>query len=207
MSSLPTYTAFADKKRFAAGAIDEVALAVKALVDGTNPPPTLIFEDATGEQIDVDLRGAPADMLRQIHRNADRKAAAEMAASQSGPRTAGRPKLGVIAREVTLLPRHWQWLSAQPGGASVALRRLVEHASRAHGELDRVRQAQEAAYRFMSAMAGNEAGFEEATRALFAGHAQRFQHESENWPNDIRDYARRLAAPALIREHGKASSQ
>jgi len=105
--------------------------------------------------------------------------------------------LGVVGREVTLLPRHWEWLNAQPGGASVALRKLVEQARRANAGKDRVRRAQEVAFRFMSAMVGNESGFEEATRALFAGDRQRFEHHSESWPVDLRDYARALAADAF----------
>ena len=90
-----------------------------------------------------------------------------------------------MAREVTLLPRHWDWLNSQPGGASVALRKLVEEARRTHAGKDRVRQSQEAAYRFMSAVAGNLPGFEEATRALFAANAARFDEEVARWPADV----------------------
>ena len=75
----------------------------------------------------------------------------------------------MVAREVTLLPRHWEWLAQQSGGASVALRRLVDQARRGTEDKDRIRRAQEAAYRFMSAMAGNRPNFEDAIRALFAG--------------------------------------
>jgi len=114
-----------------------------------------------------------------------------------GPRGPGRPKLGVVAREVTLLPRHWDWLNAQPGGASVALRKLVETARRVNEDKDRVRQAQEAAYRFISTMAGNEPGFEEAARALFAGDERRFDEMTASWPIDVRSHARRLAAVAF----------
>jgi hypothetical protein len=100
----------------------------------------------------------------------------------------------VIAREVTLLPRHWDWLATQPGGASIALRKLVEEARRASTGKDRLRQAQEAAYRFMSAMAGDLAGFEEATRALFANDRAGFGACVAQWPADIREYAERLAS-------------
>lgn len=191
-----SYTAFAGPRQFAHGDIETVAVHAKKLVDGRNPPAVLIFDDVTGEQIDVDFRGDKTDVLRQLHRQADRKAAAEHT-SAAQPRSVGRPKLGVVAREVTLLPRHWDWLGQQPGGASVALRRLVEHASRTGQDRDRVRQAQEAAYRFMSALAGNEAGFEEATRALFAANAKRFTQETEDWPADVRNYARQLATPVF----------
>ena len=90
------------------------------------------------------------------------------------PRGRGRPKLGVVAREVTLLPRHWDWLNSQSGGASVALRKLVEAARLAGDDKDRTRHAQEAAYRFMTALAGNLPGYEEATRALYAADPARF---------------------------------
>ena len=103
----------------------------------------------------------------------------------------------MVAREVTLLPRHWAWLNAQPGGASVALRKLVEMARRDHEESDRVRRSQEAAYRFMSVMAGDEPGFEEAARALFAGDAERFRANSTAWPPAVAAYAADLAADAL----------
>src|SRR3546814_490284 len=107
------------------------------------------------------------------------------------PRGRGRPKLGVTAREVTLLPRHWDWLAAQPGGASVALRKLVEQAMRDDRQTRRA--AQEAAYRVMTALAGDLPGYEEAIRALFAGDRQRFEQQIAGWPADLRDYVTRLA--------------
>src|SRR6185436_5318754 len=134
----------------------------------------LIFEDATGRAVDVDTRGSDADVVERLARTHP-----DLVEAARGP---GRSKLGVVAREVTLLPRHWDWLSAQPGGASVALRKLVEDARRTSEPRDRVRRAQEAAYRFMSAMAGNLPGFEEAARALFAANRERFAAETEPWP-------------------------
>jgi len=119
---------------------------------------------------------------------------AEPETARGGP---GRPKLGVVAREVTLLPRHWQWLSSQPEGASVVLRKLVEEARRANAGKDGVRRSQEAASRFMSVMAGDAPGFEEAARALFAGDAERFDQRVEGWPADLRDHAGTLAGVAL----------
>ena len=110
---------------------------------------------------------------------------------------AGRPRLGVVAREVTLLPRHWEWLSAQPGGASVALRKLVEEARRVKAPEDRRREAQESAYRFMTVMAGNEPGFEEALRALYSEDRERFEMYSAAWPKDVREHARELAGAAF----------
>ncbi len=112
----------------------------------------------------------------------------------------GRPRLGVTAREVTLLPRHWDWLAAQPGGASVALRKLVEAASR-DPRAER-NAARDAAYRFASAMGGNEAGFEEAMRALYAGKRKKFHRQLESWPLDVREHVEKLAAPAFTGEDG-----
>jgi len=154
----------------------------------------LVFDDATGWQIDFDLRGTKADVVRCL---AGHPLVAKTEASmpkQSGP---GRPKLGVVAREVTLLPRHWQWLNAQPGGASVTLRKLVDGARKTNGTRDRSRQAAEAAYRVMSAIAGNERGFEEAIRALFAKDHSRFDTAIATWPADVRDYVGRLADPVF----------
>jgi len=114
-------------------------------------------------------------------------------APPSEPRGRGRPRLRVIAKEVTMLPQHWDWLNLQPGGASVALRKLVDEARRTSGDRDRVRAAQEAAYRFMSAAAGNLQGFEEATRALFAYDRRKFAQLIGDWPEDVRDFAVKLA--------------
>lgn len=112
----------------------------------------------------------------------------------------GRPKLGVVAREVTLLPRHWEWLADQPGGASAALRKLVERARRTGAAGDRRRRRLEAAYRFISAIAGDRPGFEAASRALFAGDRRRFQHLIRRWPVGVREHANRLVTAALERQ-------
>jgi uncharacterized protein len=186
-----TFTAFEGQQRLASGPIDEVALAVKGNTR-PNSSPIAIFNDATGRAIDLDLRGTTDEVLARLPRPA--LAAAEPnAAPADEPRGRGRPKLGVVAREVTLLPRHWEWLSAQPGGASVALRKLVEQARRANGDADRSRAARDAAYHFMSAMAGNLANFEEASRALFADDRRRFAGLIASWPADIRDHVVKLA--------------
>lgn len=185
--------AFAGSKRIAEGKLSDVALQVKTMINETNEPPVLIFDAASSEPVELDLRGTAEDVLKRLHGNGDAVNREGLAA----PRSPGRPKLGVVAREVTLLPRHWAWLRAQPGGASVALRKLVEHASRATRDQDRVRRAQEVCYRFMSAMAGNLPGFEEAARALFAVDAQRFAALIAPWPHDIRYHVSRLAAKAF----------
>ena len=124
--------------------------------------PVFVFDDSTGERLDLDLREGAAGRAEST------------AADEHATRGVGRPKLGVVAREVTLLPRHWDWLSRQPGGASVALRRLIDEARRVHADRDAQRASREATYRFMTAIAGDLPGFEEAARALFAGERARF---------------------------------
>lgn len=193
-----TCTAFNGVKRIASGNLPEVALKAKAALDRSKFAQVLIFDDLTSELIDLDFRGTPAQVLQRIREpEAQSPPASESAATAETARGPGRPKLGVVAREVTLLPRHWDWLAAQPGGASVALRKLVEHARHANQGRDRLRRAQEAAYRFLSAMAGNEPGFEEAIRALFAGKRAGFDEIVEPWPPDVREHARKLAAVAF----------
>ncbi len=185
-------TAFHGTSCIASGELPAVALAAKAVVDEGPTSTVLVFDDLTGEFVDLDFRGTPAEVARRVEgrlEGANKEAEA--------PRGPGRPKLGVVAREVTLLPRHWEWLATQPGGASITLRRLVEHARRSSTGKDRVRRSQTAAYRFMSAMAGDEPGFEEATRALFAGNMDRFDALVDAWPPDVRDHARRLATGAF----------
>jgi hypothetical protein len=193
-------TAFHGARRIASGPLSEVALRAKAVLDQDETASILIFDNATAHPIDVDFRGTPGDMVRRLEKVASAPVKQAAAKPRCGP---GRPKLGVVAREVTLLPRHWDWLKMQPGGASVALRNLVEEAKRGKG--DNMRQSQEAAYRFMSAMAGNEAGFEEAARALFAGNQDRFAAETEAWPRDVRDHAQDLASRAFQNQNETAA--
>ena len=184
MNDSTTCTAFEGSRRIASGILPEVAAAAKKAMDRGPRAPVLIFDDVTSELVEIDFRKSlPKPPPPEPEPDA--------------PRPVGRPKLGVVAREVTLLPRHWEWLNGQPGGASVALRKLVEHARKANEGRDRVRRARESAYRFMSAMAGNEPGFEEATRALFAGDRKRFDQHVRCWPADVREHAQKLAVAAI----------
>ena len=195
-------TAFVGSRLLAAGALIDVALAVKAARESKEP--ILVFDDASGRVIDLDLRGSKAEILARLPKilaaggfsRSPRDEEAELAA---GPekRGRGRPKLGVVPREVTLLPRHWDWLATQPGGASVTLRRLVDEARRSGASAQRQREAREAAYRFMSAMAGNRPAFEDVTRALFAGDAAKFGSLVAAWPEAIAAYAKQLATGAF----------
>jgi hypothetical protein len=187
------FTAFVGDRRLASGPLAEVTLAVMKASRKTAAEPIVVFDDANGQPIDLDLRGTERDVVARLPPPAaDLQTPADDVAAPE-PRGRGRPRLGVVAREVTLLPRHWEWLGVQPGGASVALRKLVEEARRTSGDRDRSRAAREAAYHFMSTMAGNLPGFEEASRALFADDRRRFGELIAGWPGDIRDHIVRLA--------------
>jgi uncharacterized protein len=192
------YIAFEGDRSIASGDLRSVARAAKETLDRRNDAAILIFDGATSGPVEIDFRGTVADVLARLPEIAGAPVAPEDTAipTSRGP---GRPKLGVVAREVTLLPRHWEWLARQTGGASVALRKLVDEARRTGEEGHRVRQAQEAAYRFLSVMAGNKPNYEEAIRALFAGEASRFEKLIAEWPADVRRHASRLAEAALLR--------
>ncbi|HEY3328845.1 MAG TPA: DUF2239 family protein [Capsulimonadaceae bacterium] len=182
-------TAFDGDALIATGALKEVIVAVKHVVDNNPKARVLIFDDVNAAMVEVDLRGAIDDVVARLPKSDPTAPIADPA--PAGP---GRPKLGVVAREVTLLPRHWEWLNEQPGGASVALRKLVEDARRANAPRDAARKARDVTYRFLSALAGDLPGYEEATRALFAGDRERFVTLMADWSADVRDHALRLAA-------------
>jgi hypothetical protein len=190
----PSWSVFQGTKRIATGTLADAVFAAKAAIDGDGDEAVMVLDDLTAQRVEIDFRNDIDFILARLPKPAPAEPEPEPA------RGRGRPRLGVVAREVTLLPRHWGWLNQQPGGASVALRKLVEEARRTHRHRDRVRQSQEAAYRFMSIMAGDRPGFEEAARALFAGHHARFDAITGGWPVDIRDHAQRLAAAAFAQE-------
>lgn len=198
------YMAFAGPRCIASGGLEEVALKVKAWVDGGETVPVVIYADATGLPVHPDLRGTREDVLRGLEARRARTATSGEAAEEprrSGP---GRPKLGVVSREVSLLPRHWEWLNAQPSGASAALRRLVEEAMRDGQGRERARKAQEAAGHFMTAVAGDLTAFEEASRAFYARNYERFDQLIQPWPRDIRQHVRRLVA-IVIRDEAEVT--
>ena len=186
-------TAFSGPQRIASGELRHVAMKAKQAFDLHPDRPVLVFDDADGRTVEVPLELPAADLLRLLAQ----PQLATSADAAPAPRRPGRPKLGVVAREITLLPRHWDWLAAQPGGASVALRRLVEEARKVSSGDDRRRAAQEATFRFMQAMAGDQPGFEEASRALFAGDVARFEEHVARWADDVRDHATWLATDAF----------
>jgi hypothetical protein len=188
--------AFQADRRVAEGALADVVRALKAAADASPDQPILVFDLATSAPIDLDLRGSVEEVLARLpcHGGGPQTTAAPTDAERRGP---GRPRLGVVAREVTLLPRHWDWLGSQPGGASVAIRKLVEQARNVQAGKDRIRLATEAVYRFAHAMAGDRPHYEDAMRALFAADRAGFEAMTQDWPVAIRDHARRLAAPAF----------
>lgn len=181
---LPSHCiAFAGTELLAKGPISDVVRAVKRALDANAERSVAILDLATSRPVEIQFTGTEEEVLQRLPR--------------MQPRAAGRPKLGVVAREVTLLPRHWEWLSSQPGGASVALRKLVEHASRDARQADAMRAARDSAYRFMHELAGDEPGFEEASRALFAGDEARLQELVAGWPADVRAHLLALAQPSF----------
>jgi len=189
------WIAFAQNKCIASGKPKDVITAVKHCSDTHPAANLLVFDAVTSTTIEVDLRGAMATVIKRLPKpELEDISRALVAPTPNSSLTVGRPRLGVVPREVTLLPRHWEWLANQPGGASVALRKLVEHALRSSKDADRKRQAQESAYRFMLVMAGDNAGFEEASRALFAGDMERLRQLVAKWPRDVRQHLLTLAS-------------
>jgi hypothetical protein len=181
--------AFEGHRQIAAGTLAGVALAVKQAIDAGAAGPVLIFDQHSSRPVEIDFRGTPDDVLSRLPDQAP-------IATEPVSRGPGRPKLGVVAREVTLLPRHWEWLARQPGGASAVLRRLVEEARRADGGRERVRLAGEAVDRFMLAMTGDLPHHEEASRAFWRKQRDCFIQLTDAWPSDVREHVRWLAATA-----------
>lgn len=188
MDSSTQCVAFVGEHLLAEGRLDDVMDAAKKAFDANTAISPWVFDVVTSARIDIDLGGSAADVRARLPQ-----------AAHPPIRGPGRPKLGVIPREVTLLPRHWEWLSAQPGGASVALRKLVEQARKTGSQAGDARKSQEAVYKFMAAIAGDFVGYEEATRALFAGDGHKFASLIEPWPKDVRRHLMRLAEVAFTK--------
>ena len=178
---MTTHLAFAGSTLLDRGLLPDVARTVRARLDADPELQVLVLDAETGEVVDLDLRGTPDEV-------AERAAHREAAADQAVQRQRGRPRLGVVGREVTLLPRHWDWLGAQPGGASATLRRLVDQARKQGAQSERTRRTQDRAYRFMLALAGDRPGYEEAVRALYARDLEKLAVIIADWPADVRDH-------------------
>jgi hypothetical protein len=181
-----TYVAFAGVRQIAAGPLRGVLPILKDRFDKEPAEIVLVFETWTGRQVEFDLRGSLEDIL-----------AREAPLPHRGP---GRPRLGVTSREVSLLPRHWDWLDAQPNGASATLRRLVEHAMKSEPAQQRAARARAALGKFLTSMAGDRPHYEEASRALYRGETPRFEELVRRWPKDVRDYAIHQARAAADAE-------
>jgi hypothetical protein len=169
-------TAFLGDQRIASGERDQVTRLVEERYDAADQQAIIAFDDATGRRVDLDYWDAGSG------------GSAGAAAPRRRP---GRPKMGVIAREVTLLPRHWEWLARQSGGASATIRRLIEAASRSAPD---PKGRRDAVYHFLNATCGDRPGYEAALRALYQGDRDRFADAVADWPVDLREYAGSLLA-------------
>lgn len=187
MSESEQYIAFRGQRRVAEGPLVEVALQAAELANDPDSKQVMVFSAESSEPVDLDLRGSKEEIKKRY----------QSPTAPEQPRGRGRPKLGVVGKEVTLLPRHWKWLANQPGGASVVLRRLVDQARKQGSPEDRLRAAQSATYKFMYAVGGDLPGFEEAMRALYAGDKRRFEFELEPWPKDFRKHIAQLSSAAF----------
>jgi hypothetical protein len=195
--ALKTFVAFSGHRCVGSGDLETVIRSVKGHLDKAGVPPeagtVLFFDDRTGKQVDFDLRGSTRQVLARLAEHPVRAETREVAKPE-GP---GRPRLGVVSREVSLLPRHWEWLGEQRGGMSVALRGLVEHAMKRGTHAHHARKARDAAGTFMWAIGGNLPNFEEATRALYGKDGATLATLIKRWPKDVRAHVERLVAEAV----------
>ena len=186
MTNSTTYTAFEGHKILAQGSFAQVILKIKKHLGKEAHSSVLIFSDDTGKTMDFNFQGSEQDVQKRLEVFMDQP----LDKDASGP---GRPKLGVVSREVSLLPRHWEWLASQPGGASATLRKLIETAKKKSEDGQSDKQVQERTYRFMSALAGDLTGYEEALRALYKKDHKVFFAQTQSWPKDIRNFAHALS--------------
>lgn len=197
------FVGFSGHARIWRGTLVEVALACKAAIEAGTTDKAVIYRVAAGQVVDVSFRGTDAAMLRRLRARFGEMPSRVVSepAPPPTPRKRGRPKLGVVSREISLLPRHWEWLAAQRGGASVTLRKLVEAARKQDAGQTEWRQTIEAAYGFMSDIAGDFENFEESSRALFASDLPRFNSLTTSWPTDIREHlAHVLSGPLAAKD-------
>jgi len=176
-----THVLFSGFQRVSAGHLSQVAVAARRHAAEAPEAPLTVIDRESGRVVDLDLRGSDQEVAARY-------------SPQAAP-ARGRPRLGVVPREVTLLPRHWDWLAAQPGGASAALRRLVDQARKTEGDAGERRSRRDAVYRFLSAVAGDLPGFEGALRALYRDDDPGFITAMEGFPPDVRAEAAALLRP------------
>jgi uncharacterized protein len=192
MEKSSTYTAFEGGNLVSKGPLPEVILKVKRRIGKAENSAVLIFSDATGNTMDFNFQGTEKDVLKRLE-----VFVGEDPAEATGR---GRPRLGVVSREVSLLPRQWEWLASQSGGASAVLRRLVDEAKRKTSDGNTIKQVQERTYKFMSVTAGDLKGYEEALRALYKKDQKAFALRMEGWPEDVKAHALDLARPVFAAE-------
>jgi len=178
MDQTTNMTVFMGQQVLVNGSTEDVLKVLKSRYELQDYSPVLVFEDATGNQMDFDLRGSMEEVL--------------LRAGQSSSRSRGRPSLGVASREISLFPRHWEWLESQPRGVSATLRLLVEQERKRNPGAQERRRLQDAANRFLTAMAGNLPNYEEVTRALYADDHERLKILMADWPAGIRNFVHRL---------------
>ena len=188
----PTWVAFEHHQMTATGQPAAVIAAIQQRLAATPHAMPVVLDAVSSERIELDWRAPMESLLAALPTHAPEPADGE--AADGTPRGPGRPKLGVTAREVTLLPRHWEWLSRQPGGASVVLRKLVQSAMKEGSAADAKRRATDAAYRFMSIVGGDLPLYEEVSRALFAGELVRLRSLVAGWPGDVSAHMLALVA-------------
>ena len=194
MENQSTYTVFDGPKLILQGSLSDVIVRVKKRMGKIENSSFLICNDSNGQTLDFNFQGSEKDVLKRLETFVSPQPAISKNKETVGP---GRPKLGVVAREVSLLPRHWEWLALQEGGASVTIRKLVDEAKKKFAEGSSVKQAQERVYKFMSVMAGDLEGYEEALRALYKKDAKKFALEIQAWPEDIKKHTVDLSKAAF----------
>jgi len=184
--------AFEGHALLARGALADVGQAVRGRLAAGSQARLAVYDERSGRPVDLDCSGGDPAFVNEPAE----AGASGIELDAQGPRGPGRPKLGVVSREVSLLPRHWEWLAAQRGGASASLRRLVDAARKEGVAGQRVKDAVEVAHRFLWDLAGDLPDFEEATRALFAHDFAALERRTASWPAGVREQLARFLQPA-----------
>lgn len=187
-----TYIAFHGTRRVSQGAPLEVAGEAKDYLIENPEASLLIFDAVTSTPAEFDFQGSPRDVIQRL-----KSEFAQVSDSATKPAGPGRPRLGVTSKEISLLPRQWEWLAEQPGGASATLRKLVDEARKRGEGRDVARRAQDATYKFMNAVAGDLPHYEESLRALYAKNASLFTTLVRTWPADVARHVLQLSEHAF----------
>ena len=180
-----TFSAYGPTSCIGQGELTDVALAAHRFLRTHPDQSALILQDSTCQIIDLDLSGDEALLERKANHYPIR--------SQAPVPDSKDP----ITGEITLLPRHWQWLAEQGGNASATLRRLIDEARRDPKQKadNECRRRQQLTYRFCQALCGDFQGYEDALRALYAADKDSFKTHISTWPADFALRAEALAEP------------